>query len=104
MSVLLYLDDVRSPPEGWTLVKTVEEAKALLLAGEVECASLDHDLGIIEVRAGVFEEREAPTGYDLVKWMMETGHWPKRKPVVHSANPPGAAAMRQAIERHWRRP
>ncbi len=49
----LWLDDIRDPldygKEGWTWVKTVEEAKSLLLGGEVENASLDHDLGACEV-------------------------------------------------------
>lgn len=41
------------------------------------------------------------TGYDLVCWMEQTGHWPRQKPLVHSANPVGAARMRQAIDRHY---
>jgi len=103
--VKLYLDDVRDPPDDtWTLARTVEEAKAILVTGRVEVASLDHDLGIVEVGVGVFKEVPAPTGYDLCVWMAKTGHWPKFKPAVHSANPVGAMAMRQCIERHWRKP
>jgi phage I-like protein len=43
------------------------------------------------------------TGYDLVCWMEETGTWPAEKPTVHSANPVGAARMRQVIEKEWRK-
>jgi hypothetical protein len=42
-----------------------------------------------------------PSGYDLVKWMGETGNWPRQKPLVHSMNPVGAAAMRTYIDRYW---
>ncbi len=44
----LWLDDRLAAPEGWTHARTVEEAKALLLGGPVEDASLDHDLGICD--------------------------------------------------------
>ena len=36
----------------------------------------------------------------LARWMAETGHWPRRKPSVHSANPVGVAYMRGVIERY----
>jgi hypothetical protein len=98
--VLLWLDDVRNPTDGqaWTICRTVAEAKALLLAGPVDYASLDHDLGMDE--SGEIAV-EAPTGYDLVKWMAEHDIWPKAKPWVHSSNPAGRFAMRQAIDRYW---
>ena len=54
--VFLWLDDVRPAPEGWVHVKTVEEAKGYLVKGNVQRASLDHDLG----------DDEAGTGYTLV--------------------------------------
>lgn len=106
----LYLDDVRMPPPGWTVVRTLDEAKAALIDG-VGRASLDHDLGwcaecskdtAIHGYATVIGScSHVGTGYDLVCWMEATGHWPKQKPLVHSANPSGAARMRQAIDREW---
>jgi hypothetical protein len=80
----MWLDDIRGPPIGCIRVKTVKEAKKLLMTGEVEEASLDHDL---DIRATIGMEPIEETGYDLVKWMVETGHWPKKKPEVHSMNP-----------------
>lgn len=108
--IRLFLDDVRLPPADgrgpWTVVRTLAEACAVLSGSDVEEASLDHDLG--QCAACADGERDtcshAATGYDLVKWMAETGHWPRTKPVVHSANPVGAAAMRQMIDRHWAPP
>lgn len=118
MSRNLWLDDVRDPAlhgaVGWVWAKTVPDAQAILATGDVDRASLDHDLGACDVcLAGKSEAdwliehdyQQMPncshvgTGYDLVCWMEATGHWPKQKPAVHSANPVGAARMRQAIER-----
>lgn len=125
----LWLDDVREPWRhgalGWVWAKTVEEAKDILIAGDVDRASLDHDLGlcdaciqmsesgrIAEVRAGLIRNdgcasycscRHNGTGYDLVCWMEETGHWPRSRPVVHSANRVGAARMQLAIDREAQR-
>lgn len=116
----LWLDDVRDPKAhgaiGFVWVKSVDEAKQLLATGDVDRASLDHDLGACDVCLDgrtelewlqAHDYQQMPncshfgTGYDLVCWMEETGHWPKHKPAVHSANPVGAARMRQVIQRHY---
>jgi hypothetical protein len=127
----LWLDDIRNPVRhgcyGWQWVKTAAEAIAALKTGAVDECSLDHDLGACADcfrSAGVEHTGDyaadwaawvcahagqaAPncphvgTGYDVVCWMEEHGIWPKTKPRVHSANPVGAARMRQAIDRIWR--
>jgi hypothetical protein len=85
----LWLDDLRTPPEGWTWAKTVEEAIPHLKTGEVTEASLDHDLG-----EGIDE------GYALVLWMAEHDTWPKESISVHSSNPPGVKRMCGVIERY----
>ncbi len=103
----LYLDDERPVPAEWVLARTIAEAKAHLSAGAVDRASLDHDLGQCEAcgsELGPNNCRHVGTGYDLVKWMAETGNWPREKPTVHSMNPVGAAAMRQMIDRFWGEP
>ncbi len=92
--VLLWLDDVRPAPIGWTLVKTVEAAKELLAKGNVYQASLDHDLG---------DDENVGTGYTLVCWMEESGHWPINGTAVHSANPVGRRRMQVAIDRWYNR-
>lgn len=116
-TVKLWLDDVRQAPEGWRWAQTVEMAKVTLQLDEVLEASLDHDLGACEtclngrtmeqwfLDTGVMPNCDhIGTGYDLVKWMAETGRWPKTKPVVHSMNPVGAARMRGTIERYFVEP
>ena len=115
----LWLDDMRPAPVGWIHATTVADAKKILLTGEVERASLDHDLGACQVCMqgrtpeqwlAESEYTQMPncehyeTGYTLVCWMEETGNWPKEKPVVHSRNPVGREKMQQAIEHSWRKP
>ena len=90
----VYLDDIRTPPNGWTLVKTVDELRSVMRAHRVTHLSLDHDLGEGE-----------PTGYD---WLCEyegevAGKLMNGESVdipeiqVHSANPVGVYNMNKAI-------
>lgn len=114
----LWLDDYRLPPFGWTWAKTVDAAKEWLETGEVENASLDHDLGACkDCLNGLTPEQwleqhayesmpnceHFGTGYNLVCWMEETDNWPKNKPQVHSLNPVGRRRMQTAIDREWER-
>lgn len=112
----LWLDDMRPAPDGWTHVKTDAEARRWLERGVVETASFDHDLGACtSCLAGRTPEmwllesgyeampncEHVGTGYTLVCWMEETGHWPKSKPNVHSANPVGRARMQVVIDKRY---
>lgn len=90
--VNLYLDDERKPNPGWIHVKTVEEAKKILIDPtlRVVCWTLDHDLG------------EGQSGYDLLCWLEENPqYWPLKVPAVHSANPVGRQRMLVVIKRHY---
>lgn len=60
--VLLWLDDERPAPAGWTWVHTATEAIEWLSKGTVLEISLDHDLG---------DGEQAGTGYDVVCWIEE---------------------------------
>lgn len=114
----LYLDDVRDPPsDGWTIARTAEQARAIMLAGPVAFASLDHDLGICAQCESLTEDSEGNvrvevhgacghlrTGYDFALWMAETGRWPLEKPVCHSANPVGRERIEGVIARYYQRP
>lgn len=82
----LWVDDTRPAPEGWIWCQSVDAAKMLLRTKNVENVSLDHDLGL-----------DQPTGYDLVRWMVENHIWPKNKPIIHSINPVGMVKMRGLI-------
>ncbi len=100
----VWLDDrpERDPPaeEGWTVVRTPEEAIELLAAGHVRELSLDHDLGLWET-----EGRER-TGDDVVKWIFEAVvtncFTPPEKIAVHSGNPAGRKRMELGIAAIYR--
>lgn len=106
---LLWLDDTRSAPDGWTHVKTVPEAIAVLRAGPVECASLDHDLGDcgnLPVELLPEGATEAPyrelTGMTLCEWMAATNIWPEHI-LLHTANPRAKDDMRAFLHAHFPR-
>jgi hypothetical protein len=119
----LWLDDCRPAPEGWVKASTMAEAIELAEKNVIEAMSLDHDLGTspwckdcmaraeadegiedpIECRCSCHKEL-APTGYDFVKWMCETGKWSTTKPMVHSQNPVGVQNMLALIDRYWINP
>jgi hypothetical protein len=108
----LWVDDRRRAPEGWTRAYTVAEAQALLQTGDVDEASLDHDLGACDACMGGLSTEEwlethdwemptcahLGTGYTLCVWMAETDHWPTQKPTVHSMNHQGSARMQKIID------
>lgn len=97
----VYLDDLRNPKhQGWTVVRSYDEAVALCEKhGCPATWSFDHDLG-----------NNAPTGYDFVKWLIDTdldnpGFIPDTFSFnVHSANPVGAVNISNALSRYlsWR--
>jgi hypothetical protein len=90
----VWLDDERSAPPGWTHVRTVDNAIALILAeepfGGVEEISLDHDLGTVD-----------ESGYDLLLWIERECHagYLHRVPRlhIHTANPPARKRMEAAV-------
>jgi hypothetical protein len=97
--VKLWLDDIRDEPKGWVRVRTVEEAQKILTTCTVIDASLDHDLGLQFDENG--DQSYERTGYDLVRWMAETGNWPCNPPTVHSMNPVGRKNMQDMIDRYF---
>ena len=107
----MWLDDIRPAPEGWVHVKSDFDARVYLAQGVVDIASLDHDLGrcdmcLSQTYASSFGQADdfcehVGSGYSLVCWMEETGHWPKGKPNVHSANPVGRARMEMVINARY---
>jgi hypothetical protein len=106
----LWLDDSRPAPSDWLRVTTVVSAQRLLEVQLVHEVSLDYDLGWCAdcihrgehlKHTGQRHCPHTPTGYDLVAWMADTGHWPKLPPNVHSGNLDGGARMLGVIARHW---
>lgn len=81
----VWLDDIRPAPNGWEWATTADAAIAFLSYEEVAEISLDHDLGLNE-----------PTGLVVARFIAGM----KNPPIVriHSMNPVGAKAMRDALE------
>lgn len=88
----IFLDDIRTCPEGWTLAKTAHEAIQLLAANKVEQISLDHDLG----------EDCNGNGNDVLVWIEEKVFLdPSYDPPamkVHSANPVAQSKINMGIQ------
>jgi len=111
--IKLYLDDVRTPVDSsWTVVRNYTEfVEKVQQVGfdEIDCISLDHDLGdsaMDEYYTNVspnytlnYDNIQEKTGYDCAKWLVSyyinTKHlydeWSFPAIYVHSANPIGAA-------------
>jgi hypothetical protein len=107
----LWLDDAREPWKngclGWQWVTTVDDAIALLRTGNIEEASLDHDLTeqqtVCGGACGVVYDDGHPTGYDVLCWLEANPQfWPPKGVHVHSMNSAGVARMQEVIERHYR--
>ena len=107
------MDDRRPAPLGWVLAKTVEAAKAVLKAGDLEAISLDHDLGACDacVASGASKgDFKTPSttfdnwcphvedGHSLMIWMFNEELAPPSVS-IHSKNPVGHARMRTVLDR-----
>lgn len=88
----IYLDDERTPPSGWKLLKTPKEVIKFLKTGKVKELSLDHDLG---------DDTHIGTSYDVLLWIEEQVYLHNFKPPkikVHSANISARNKMEAAIK------
>lgn len=100
----LWIDDVRTAPQGYVWVKTVNEAKKAIIDAEemtniprmFDCdfrftlLDLDHDAGDYACYGGDYIR--------LLDWLEETG---RNYPIhIHSMNPVGVANMRAIIQRN----
>jgi hypothetical protein len=115
MKLNLWLDDVRSAPTFiesglvWTVAKTADEAIELLRSGNIEFASLDHDLAQEHYDANKhsldFESQEfkAKTGWDVMTWMTENNVWPKNGVRIHTGNGARRAIMLSLVEKVYGR-
>lgn len=85
----LFLDDIRTPPENWTVARSYNEAIECLKTRQVTDLSLDHDLG---------EDR---TGYDVLNWIEKMVYEDPTFPVpncsMHTSNPVGKQNMERCL-------
>jgi len=91
----IFLDDVRTPPPGWQLVKWPQEVIVLLKTGLVTHVSLDHDLG----------NDNRGTGYDVILWIEQEVVCNNFLPpviTVHSSNVSARNKMELGIKSIYR--
>lgn len=97
MAIKIWLDDIRPAPDGYTLVRSVNEAKSLIDFCEhngrpIKELNLDHDLGDYAKDGG--------DGIKLVLWLAETRRY---YPVaLHTQNVVGRENMQAIVDRYWR--
>lgn len=93
---LIYLDDLREAPEGYTRVKSVNEAISLIESLEkqnidIELIDLDHDLGDFSNDGG--------DAIKLLDWLVERKTF---YPVtLHTMNVVGRDNMQKIIDKYW---
>ena len=92
MSMKIWVDDIRTAPEGWHHARTVTEAIRVIgmFPEEITHISLDHDISYQVEVAGVSRPFPSPEDFSAVAYyivMALMGPW---KISVHSANPVGA--------------
>lgn len=92
----IWVDDLRSVPEGYEWAKSVNQAISLVEKAEingemVELLNLDHDLGDYYA--------DGVDAIKLLDWLAERGtFYPIR---IHTANPVGRENMERMIARYW---
>lgn len=102
----IWVDDIRPAPDGYRIVRSVNEAKEMIETYEVmkrisggkkyydiELIDLDHDAGDFASDGGDY--------INILNWLEETGrNYPIR---IHSMNVVGVENMRRIIERNgWK--
>ena len=98
MALNIWLDDIRPAPNGYIWVKSVNQAKRVIIAAEMSYEeifelNLDHDLGDYAGDGG--------DAICLVRWLAETGRHYFIK--LHTMNPVGRENMQAIIDRYWNR-
>lgn len=93
----IWLDDLRSAPDGFVWCRSVNEAKSVIEKAEksatVELIDCDHDLGDYAQDGG--------DGIKLLDWLAERGTF---YPIaLHTMNPVGRDNMLRAIKAYWPR-
>ncbi|OGX68256.1 MAG: cell division protein FtsJ [Paenibacillus sp. RIFOXYA1_FULL_44_5] len=84
----VFMDDLRSCPEGFVFARSVEECLLLLTGSEVGVLSLDYDMGFGQA-----------TGLDLVHSMINHQAFPQEI-YLHSSHQWGRSQMHQLLYHH----
>lgn len=96
---ILWVDDIRNPPENFQvdIVRTYVDAIKLLSEVNYDEIYLDHDL------ADISSDHPEKTGYDVVLWLVQRKFDGFHVPSVYhylTANPIGRERMKGTVERY----
>ena len=90
----IWLDDIRTAPDGYVWCKSVQAAIKVIQTTEekIELIDCDHDLGDYAYDGG--------DGIKLLDWLVEHERLiPIR---LHTMNPVGRMNMQRMIDRYWK--
>lgn len=94
--IKLFVDDIRIPPKGWKLARTITEAIRLLATDQVEEVSLDHDIAYVNTDSGKVPEET----FAAVAWfikMRQLAGYALPGIYFHTGNPIGGKAMAEIL-------
>jgi hypothetical protein len=90
----IYMDDLRSTPEGWDRTYSVKETIEALKTRKVSHLSLDNDLGSLDPNT---------EGFNVLNWLEEEVYFDQSFPIpiitIHSSNASRASMMRIVAEK-----
>lgn len=95
MGIRIYIDDIRTPPPGWTVVRNSRTAR-IMIDGlrqqgiKIDAISFDHDIPC----NGVHE-----TSRSIMLYLAEHDYWPE-KVYVHSMNSVGREYLEGMVTRY----
>lgn len=94
-NVKLFVDDLRLPPDGWELARTITEAIRKIVNMEFEEVSLDHD---IMSSAETFE----PVARFIACHNIRRPNGKKMKVRIHTGNWVGGEKMARILDISWK--
>lgn len=96
----LWVDDLRTAPEGWELARTIKDAIRMLATGLVEEVSLDHDIACFATIR--FHDAIVPVEHTSEETFEPVAHYIALMPVkpivrIHTGNPVGGERMAEIL-------
>ena len=101
VSLKIFVDDIRSAPEGWVRAKTITEAVRMLHEFNVSEISLDHDIAYLD-EGGRFVGKCHDENFTAVARfiaLLPEAERPGRV-FIHTSNPAGAFALEGILKGH----
>ena len=94
MSIKLWVDDIRTEPEGWQRARSVTEAIRILDTMEVSEVSIDHDISMkVSVGHGDPRPFASPETFEPVARFIAAKYVPGIVITLHTASSIGAEKM-----------